>query len=183
MTTDIIPTAYKISRLRLPFTYIMAMLAIVYAPSKLFLPALALIVLGMLIRIWAAGHVVKRDKLSEGGPYAYMRNPLYFGSFLGALGAFLLIQNWWLLLVFVVGFAFFYGNTIRSEENYLIERYKDQFEEYKRTVPVFIPRIKPATSVKDSEFAWQGVVRNGEHKALCWSLIAVLGIVVRAYFC
>ena len=41
---------------------------------------------GLLVRAWAAGHIVKNEQLTMTGPYAHTRNPLYFGSFLLAVG-------------------------------------------------------------------------------------------------
>lgn len=178
---------YRISRLRMPFTYATVLLAILFVPGKLsppgliLIPGLALILAGMLIRLWAAGHIVKRHKLSKGGPYAYTRNPLYLGSFIWGIGTFLLIQNWWLFLIFLVGFVVFFGSAIRSEEDYLSERYGEEFEQYKKAVPSLIPRLIPADSVGDSKFSWNDVLCNDEHKALAWSAAAIAAILLRAY--
>jgi len=187
MESEFRPTAYRktafhrISRLRMPFTYVMALLAIFYAPEKLFLPGLILMALGAIVRVWAAGHVVKRHKLSEGGPYARTRNPLYLGSLLWGTGAFVLIHAWWLLLVFLGGFTLFYGAAIRSEEDYLFGRFGEEFVLYKKSVPALLPRLTPAASVSESRFSWKCVLRNDEHKALAWSSAAALLIFVRAY--
>lgn len=187
MTADEAPTAYRetvfyrISRLRMPFSYAMALMAIILAPQRLFPLALVPIVIGALIRIWAAGHVVKRRKLSMGGPYAYTRNPLYLGSLISGVGTVLLIQNWWLLIAFLVGFVLFYGSAARSEEDYLLERHGEQFLLYKKQVPAFVPRLIPAPSIGESAFTWHDVVRNDEHKAVFWSALVVAAIFVRAY--
>jgi len=187
MQSDFMPTAYretvyyKVSRLRMPFTYVMATLAIFYAPNRLFLPGLILMALGAAIRLWAAGHVVKRHKLSRGGPYARTRNPLYLGSLLWGIGTFVLIHTWWLLLVFLGGFALFYGAAIRSEEDYLFERFGEEFALYRRSVPALLPRLRPAASVSESTFSWKSILQNDEHKALAWSAVAAFLIFVRAY--
>ena len=187
MESNLKPTAYhgtvyaKTSRLRMLFMYVMALLAIFYAPERLFLPAVAVIALGAVVRVWAAGHVVKSRKLSKGGPYAWTRNPLYLGSLLWGIGTFVLIHTWWLLLVFLGGFIVFYGAAIRSEEDYLFERFGEEFVLYKKTVPALIPRFKPAASVSESTLSWNSILRNDEHKALAWSTAAALLIFVRAY--
>lgn len=173
---------YKISRFRMVFNYLTVLAAIVYATDKLYLPALILVFTGMIVRTWAAGHIVKRDIISTGGPYAYTRNPLYAGSFIAGVGTFSLIHNWWLLLAFLAGFILFYGCAIRSEEDYLFERHGEAFISYKKIVPVFFPRLKPDSSLHKSTFAWNIVVSNNEHKSIFWSLVAIAAIFIRAYY-
>ena len=52
---------------------------------------------GMLLRLWAAGHIIKGRVLTRSGPYAFHRNPLYLGSFFMALGIIVGGQGYWLL--------------------------------------------------------------------------------------
>ncbi len=40
------------------------------------------VVLGEILRCWAAGHLHKTVKLITSGPYRYTRNPLYLGRLL-----------------------------------------------------------------------------------------------------
>src|SRR5258706_10485026 len=47
---------------------------------------LALIAASCWLRIWASGHLVKNKVLTVTGPYAYVKNPLYIGTFLGMVG-------------------------------------------------------------------------------------------------
>src|SRR5580698_9130912 len=44
------------------------------------------ILAGLLIRLWSNGYAIKNDKLTTSGPYAFVRNPLYLGTFLIAIG-------------------------------------------------------------------------------------------------
>src|ERR1700742_2378122 len=44
------------------------------------------IIAGLLIRLWSNGYAIKNDKLTTSGPYAFVRNPLYVGTFLIAFG-------------------------------------------------------------------------------------------------
>ena len=41
---------------------------------------------GIVLRALASGHVKKNQELTTTGPYAYVRNPLYVGSLIMALG-------------------------------------------------------------------------------------------------
>lgn len=166
----------RIGNYRLPYSYVMALLGVIFAHKPLLLPGIALVLLGVFTRFWSAGHIVKSDKLSDTGPYAFTRNPLYLGSFFSGLGIFVLVHNWWLLGIFVLGFALFYGDTIRSEEEYLGGKFGEDFERYKRNVPVFFPRLWPHKSDDESHFSWQQVIRNKEHKYFLSSVL-VLGLI------
>ena len=42
----------------------------------------AIAIPGMLIRLWASGHVKKDKSLATSGPYGYVRHPLYVGNHL-----------------------------------------------------------------------------------------------------
>ena len=46
----------------------------------------AVSLMGLSIRAWAAGHIRKEKELAVTGPYRYTRNPLYLGSFILGLG-------------------------------------------------------------------------------------------------
>ena len=51
-----------------------------------YLVGIALVVCGEIVRFWAAGYIAKDAEFATGGPYAHVRNPLYFGSLLLAVG-------------------------------------------------------------------------------------------------
>lgn len=121
--------------------------------------------LGSLVRIWAAGHLEKGRALARSGPYALTRNPLYFGSFLMALGILLAGQVYWLLLPFVAFFTAFYVPVMRREEQELLQGYGDLFLEYAGKVPLFFPafRVSPRSR---SAFSWSRVIANREHRAV-----------------
>ena len=97
---------------------------------------------GLLVRAWAAGHIVKNEQLTTTGPYAHTRNPLYFGSFLIAAG-FALAAHWSLLLVVIALFAFIYGPTIEQERVQIRSRFPDDYGRYEANVPAFAPRLTP----------------------------------------
>ena len=61
---------------------------------------LSIAVAGLLLRGWAAGHLAKNEQLAISGPYAYMRNPLYAGTLIAALGMVIAARSIWLGLLF-----------------------------------------------------------------------------------
>ena len=108
------------------------------------------VVVGQLWRFWAAGSIgryrgetVEAQRLTTWGPYALMRNPLYFGNGLIGLG-WALMAGPWAVLAFVVGFAVLYGRIIIPwEENFLLEKFGAEYENYRRDTGAFFPRSWP----------------------------------------
>lgn len=126
---------------------------------------------GALLRLWAAGHIEKGRILTQGGPYALTRNPLYLGSFFMAMGIIIAGQPYWLLLPFGIFFAAFYWPVMKAEEQELLNGYGEKFVAYSNSVPLFWPRFREAG--KDaSRFLWARVVQNREHRTLAGFLAA-----------
>ncbi len=57
----------------------------------------ALVIPGLVIRALASGHLQKNEQLATGGPYAYIRNPLYLGSLILSVGFALAARSWWIV--------------------------------------------------------------------------------------
>lgn len=77
------------------------------------------------------------------GPYAYTRNPMMFGLLFILLGiAFLERSIAGLVMVPVMaGFISLY--LVKSEERALVRRFGKVYEDYRRNVPLLIPRLSP----------------------------------------
>ena len=130
-------------------------------------PTLATIVIGMavacageLTRIWAVSYAGGATRTLEpgvgelitGGPFSFIRNPLYAGNFLLSLG--ICIAAWpsawsygpgipWMLPVFIVAFAIQYGFIVALEEQTIREKLGERYEAYYRAVPRWFPRLTP----------------------------------------
>jgi protein-S-isoprenylcysteine O-methyltransferase Ste14 len=82
-------------------------------------------------------------KLVVSGMYAYVRNPMILGVITVLIGesiAFLSLSILvWAVLVFVINTLYF----IFSEEPGLEKRFGDEYREYKRNVPRWLPRRNP----------------------------------------
>src|ERR1700751_5187443 len=83
-------------RIRVPLGFVSAVLYFWLArPTWRFLVfGSVLIVLGLVIRALASGHVRKNEALATTGPYAYTRNPLYLGSLLIGIGFAVAARRW-----------------------------------------------------------------------------------------
>lgn len=108
---------------------------------------LVLVVLGQLWRFWAAGSIgryrgeeVGAQRLATWGPYALMRNPLYFGNGLIGLG-WGIMAGPWAALAFAVGFLLLYVLVIIPyEEAFLLEKFGASYRDYQAATGAFFPR-------------------------------------------
>jgi protein-S-isoprenylcysteine O-methyltransferase Ste14 len=136
---------------------------------------------GSLMRLWAAGHIDKGRVLTQGGPYAITRNPLYLGSFLMALGIILGGQGYWLLPLFGIFFATFYIPVMKAEAEYLLGIYGEEYVEYSKRVPAFFPAFQKAVAGA-STFRWSRIIQNREHRNVVGLLVAEAILVIKFLF-
>ncbi len=138
----------SLQRFRVPMGFAAAALYLWYATRS---PALSWTSLaagavvaaaGLAVRGWAAGHIMKNDRLATSGPYAHTRNPLYFGSFLLAAGCALAV-HWGLLALVVAFWVAIYVPVMRRERAFVRSRFPDAYAEWERHVPMFVPRLTP----------------------------------------
>ena len=158
-------------RVRVPLGFLLAAGYLVVArPTLLTLVVgTAIAFMGLLVRAWASGHIVKNDRLATTGPYAHTRNPLYFGSFLIAAG-FAIAAHWSLLLLVIAFFVLIYGPTIRDERVGIRARFPDAYDDWERNVPSFVPRATPwraatAGPADHPGFDFNLYMRHGEWRA------------------
>ncbi len=101
----------------------------------------AIAALGVAVRALASGHVKKNAELTQTGPYAYSRNPLYVGSIIIGAGFAAAALSWWIVLGLAVLFLAIYIPVIRSEEAFLRSQFAG-FDEYCRRVPRFVGIVR-----------------------------------------
>ena len=139
-------------RIRVPLGFVTAGLYLFelwrHAPQPVAVAwSLALVLPGLWLRGYAAGYVKKNRELTQTGPYAHTRNPLYLGSMLMAAGFAVALLSWPMALVLGVGFAVIYVPVIASEERFLQATFPD-FEAYCQRVPRLIPRLTAARPIE-----------------------------------
>jgi len=161
---------------RIPL-FIGAVLLVLFAKPRMpgMLIGIILILIGELIRIWAAGHLQKNEVLTVSGPYGYVKNPLYIGSILITTGFCILGDNIYLLAASTLMFCFHYIPYKKRVEGDRLKRiFGAQFEDYDQKVPDYIPRW---SSYSKEKVHWQfkNFVENSEEGIL---LIVIAGIVL-----
>lgn len=121
-------------------------------------------------RIWAAGTIHKTEELTTGGPYAYVRHPLYVGSCAHAV-AYSLMSGHWASFFFVLPlFALVYGAAVATEEAMLHKVFGESYAAYCRRVPRFVPRLTPAEP-RHGKFCWRQVMANKEYVNVVWMAV------------
>jgi len=171
-------------RIRVPLGFVFAVLYFWLArPTWRFLGIGALLIIpGLLLRALASGHVQKNEALATSGPYAYTRNPLYLGSLLIGLGFTVAARSWGVGVVLLVMFLAIYVPVIRSEEQFLRERFP-QFDEYAQRVPRMLPRITPARfGQSGGGFSAELYLKHREWNALLGSALLAAALIAKMLY-
>jgi len=132
----------------------------------------ALVIVGLVIRSWAAGMLIKGKKLATVGPYSLCKHPLYLGSFSMMLGFCLVMDNPLHLVAVLCPVAVIYWVTMLNEERNMLSKFGDSWVTYSAKVPRFFPwRWAQYQHVPFTYACW---VRNHEYRAV---LSAIAGLV------
>jgi protein-S-isoprenylcysteine O-methyltransferase Ste14 len=169
MTVEMGRMERLVRRIRVPLGFVFAAVFLWRARPSLLSLALSLILVvpGLWLRGYAAGYVKKNAELTQTGPYAYTRNPLYLGSMMAAFGFAFASRQWYLVVLLAVLFAVIYGPVILSEERYLRGHFAD-FDAYARRVPRLFPRLTaaPAPEQERGSFSRGLYMRHREYNSV-----------------
>lgn len=144
---------------------------------------LAVGLVGVAIRVWVAGRVPVgtsgrntaigqvAQSLNTAGPYSLVRHPLYLGNFMLWMGPALFTRSvLWVLLVAAL-FWLCYERIMLVEERFLRARFGRAFDQWARTTPVLLPRLRQWRAPV-LPFSWRTAIRR-EYSAL-FGLVGVL---------
>lgn len=172
------PYADAVARLRVPAGFLLAAIFAWAARPTWHSLALGLPIgaLGLALRAWAAGHLAKNRELATTGPYAYLRNPLYLGTLVAALGLVIAAREPLLALLFALVFLLVYLPVIEQEEQHLRKLFP-AFDAYAEQVPLLLPRLRGRPG---GRFRWELYRRNREYQALAGFLAGAAYLIWRA---
>jgi protein-S-isoprenylcysteine O-methyltransferase Ste14 len=170
------------SRWRVRIGYPLAVVALFLArptPRSILLGA-AIGVIGLAIRSYSAGYLHKQEVLTTTGPYAYTRNPLYFGSSILAIGAAVTMRSVLAAALLFVYFALVYYFVMRREEIELRGKHGAAFDAFTSSVPLFFPRLTPSRQLGSARgsFSWAQYKHNHEYEAAAGFLFFLIVLAV-----
>ena len=174
------PSWQKIARrIRVPlgFLFAVAYIWLAHPTIRSVAAGSCILLIGLLVRTLASGHVKKNEQLANSGPYAYTRNPLYFGSLILAAGFAVASRSWWVALIAAAMFFAIYIPVIRGEEAFLRSHFPE-FEEYARRVPRLFPRLRPHRGSATS-FSWDLYWKHREYNAAIGAALMIAAMVVK----
>lgn len=115
--------------------------------------ALGVSLIGLGVRIATVGFVPKAtsgrnatgqraDSLNTTGMYSIVRNPIYLGNFIILLGVFLSVKVLWFAVVGSMFFMWYMERIILAEEQFLHDKFGEEYDEWRARTPVIIPNFK-----------------------------------------
>ncbi len=127
------------------------------APEGVRLPlSIPVMVIGIAVTAWSAFHFLKvkgtpvpfnpPPQVVKTGPYRYARNPMLTGVFLFLFGVGFGINSVSLVFLFTPLFVLINVWELKQiEEPELMKRLGDEYIEYRRKTPMFLPTFRPKT--------------------------------------
>ncbi len=155
---------------------------------------LCLAILGELWRLYALGYTGEPTRSSEltapklvtSGPYAFCRNPLYWGNCLNGMGVAWAASGGWpigqrclILLGCAMALALVYYACIKAEERFLAEKFGEEYRDYCRRTPCFVPHWRMGAH-EGASFHWHNL--SFEKMSLLWWLLTWGYLALRLYF-
>jgi len=139
--------------------------------------------LGAALRIWGTAWLgssivhasaMQAASVTAGGPYRFVRNPLYIGAVFFALGVSILMPPSG-AAVFIPLIAIFYFRLILGEEAYLAQQLGAPYLEYRRLVPRLLPSLRSRVPAPAAHARWlEGAVAECMMigYAVCFAILA-----------
>ncbi len=141
---------------------------------------------GESIRLWGVSWAGSETRttgnvggtyLIVSGPFAHLRNPLYLGNILmyTGLGIMSFALFPWLQIAGFIFFSLQYHMIVKEEEKYLEQTFGKEYEDYKKNVPRFIPRLTKykSGSVEQPEYDIRKGLKSERRSLQAFSLVTI----------
>lgn len=158
------------------------LLRFTYATPVVIIAGALIAGIGMVLRIWGAAYLgpgtvndrtMRAGELQADGPYRYVRNPVYLGTwFMIAAIAFLMPPTGALFAVPVV--TIFLLRLVLAEESFLASQFGAPYEHYLRAVPRLFPRLRSSLPKTAGKPRWPIAVLTELNPISVFVTLAVL---------
>jgi len=177
-----------------PLPFVFAMILFMQPTLISIIIGFVVVLAGELIRIWSVGYAGSETRTTSGvggsnlvtqGPYALIRNPLYWGNIMIYSGVGIMSNSLfpYLLLIAFAYFVFQYYLIIINEEEYLLNTYKENFVTYCNHVKRFLPFPKPLPeSIKSNIVFDFKIGLTSERRSIQASVIVTIIILIKFFF-
>jgi hypothetical protein len=153
--------------------------------TRSILAGLPLLFAGVYLHSWAKGCLRQNRVVAMIGPYRFVRHPFYLANIL--IDFSLAVMSGWLplIIVFPVWWLAIYIPVMRGEEEYLSEKFPDEYPLYRQRVSRLIPWRRPLSYTGDG-FRWSNPnIAGGEElpravRILAYPLLFFVVMGVRA---
>jgi len=113
---------------------------------------------------------VYAEDLVTGGLFSHCRNPLYVGNLLILAGVGLASNSLIFMAIGMPLFLFAYRAIVAAEENFLRQKFGQQFDDYCARVNRFWPNFSGlGQTVRSMEFKWRRLLVKEYGSAFAWS--------------
>jgi protein-S-isoprenylcysteine O-methyltransferase Ste14 len=168
---------------------ILLMIALIVVPNNIpslgygsIFIGLVLCIEGSAIRIWSTGYLHKNNELTTSGPYGYVRNPIYVGNMLLAVGLILMSGHFiWGTILTVFLYVICYIPGMRVEEENLRSRFGESFEKFASSVPLIFPSPRRVDGFGGGTWTYGAYIRNKEHYVTIGTVIGLAYLFYQIY--
>ncbi|MFO7859587.1 MAG: isoprenylcysteine carboxylmethyltransferase family protein [Desulfosalsimonas sp.] len=164
-------------KLRFPLMAVLFVLMLPLLEKQWFLPGLIVSVAGELLQLWCFATIKTKKQLTTGGPYMFVRNPMYIGRFFLIFGILMTTGSLLILIAYTVVYYFYMVNRVNREEQLLAGLFGQNYQEYKRDVRPYLPTFNRRFDASRlfvfdrRSFADNHGVRNLTAVGICWLIV------------
>ncbi|GJL81855.1 MAG: hypothetical protein DHS20C01_14890 [marine bacterium B5-7] len=160
----------------------MVLIVVLASPTSLSLAVGGVFLgVGVIFRIWAAGHLARNNEITTSGPYAYVRDPLYLGRLLIMLGLFISAWGYAIYVLPVAVLVFFTGYMPRKhsqEMSRLEQLFGDEYTRYAEYARSLLPKLKPYPEARVRSWGFDLFWSNNREQYFLLLVAIVYGLVL-----
>lgn len=148
-----------------------------------------LIGIGEFIRLWGASYIgtvgrafnLDVKTFISGGPYRFVRNPIYIANFFYLNGVAVLSKTWFLIPYITIWLIILYWKIVPREEKYLLETFGDEYKKYCEKVNRYLPKFKKVENQEKSLYNLKQGVKNELH-VLIYQIVFIITMTAVSFF-